>query len=41
MIKLVCFGVRETEVPYFNELNKKFGYELKLVKKKMHLILKN
>ena len=31
MIKLVCFGVRETEVPYFNELNKKFGYELKLV----------
>ena len=31
MIKIVCFGVRETEVPYFNKLNEKFGYELKLV----------
>ena len=31
MIKIVCFGVRETEVSYFNKLNEKFGYELKLV----------
>ncbi|MGL5152375.1 MAG: 2-hydroxyacid dehydrogenase [Clostridium sp.] len=31
MIKLVCYGVRETEVPYFNEINKKFGYDIKLV----------
>ena len=31
MIKIVCFGVRETEVPYFHKLNEKFGYELKLV----------
>ncbi|WP_297637679.1 2-hydroxyacid dehydrogenase [uncultured Clostridium sp.] len=31
MIKLVCYGVRETEVPYFNEINKKFGYDLKLI----------
>lgn len=31
MTKIVCFGVRPTEVPYFNEINKKFGYELKLV----------
>lgn len=31
MIKIVCFGVRETEVPYFNKLNEKYGYELKLV----------
>ena len=31
MIKIVCFGVRETEVPYFNKLNEEFGYELKLV----------
>ena len=31
MIKIVCFGVRDTEVPYFHNLNEKFGYELKLV----------
>ena len=31
MIKIVCFGVRETEVPYFHKLNEDFGYELKLV----------
>lgn len=31
MIKLVCYGVRETEVPYFKEINKKFGYDIKLV----------
>lgn len=31
MIKIVCFGVRDTEVPYFHKLNEKFGYELKLV----------
>lgn len=31
MTKIVCFGVRPTEVPYFNEINKKFGYDLKLV----------
>ena len=28
MIKIVCFGVRETEVPYFHKLNEKFGYEI-------------
>lgn len=31
MIKIVCFGVRDTEVPYFHKLNEEFGYELKLV----------
>lgn len=31
MIQLVCYGVRETEVPYFEEINKKFGYDIKLV----------
>ena len=31
-IKLVCFGVRETEVEFFNKLNK-YGYDLKLVEK--------
>lgn len=31
MIKLVCYGVRETEVPYFEKLNEKFGYNIKLV----------
>ena len=31
MIRIVCFGVRPTEVPYFNEINKKFGYELELI----------
>lgn len=30
-MKIVCFGVRETEVPYFHNLNEKYGYELKLV----------
>lgn len=29
-IKLVCYGVRDTEVEYFHKLNK-YGYELKLV----------
>ena len=28
MIKLVCYGVRETEVKYFEEINKKFGYDI-------------
>lgn len=31
MVKLVCYGVRETEVPFFEEINKKFGYDIKLV----------
>lgn len=31
MIKIVCFGVRATEVPYFNTINEKFGFDLKLV----------
>ncbi|MEG0295641.1 MAG: 2-hydroxyacid dehydrogenase [Clostridium sp.] len=31
MVKLVCYGVRETEVPYFENINKKFGYDIKLV----------
>ena len=31
-IKLVCFGVRETEVEFFKKLNK-YGYDLKLVNK--------
>ncbi|MBW6411750.1 2-hydroxyacid dehydrogenase [Clostridium weizhouense] len=31
MVKLVCYGVRETEVPYFEKINKKFGYDIKLV----------
>ncbi|MGG7078116.1 2-hydroxyacid dehydrogenase [Clostridium sardiniense] len=31
-IKLVCFGVRETEVEFFHKLNK-YGYDLKLVEK--------
>nr|WP_302595514.1 2-hydroxyacid dehydrogenase [uncultured Cellulosilyticum sp.] len=31
MIKIVCYGVRPTEVPYFNKINEKFGYDLKLV----------
>lgn len=31
MIKMVCFGVRDTEVEYFNKLNEEYGYELKLV----------
>lgn len=30
-MKIVCFGVRETEVPYFHKINEDFGYELKLV----------
>ncbi len=35
MIKLVCYGVRETEVPYFHKLNEEFGYDLTLVEKKL------
>lgn len=31
MIKIVCFGVRPTEVPYFIEINEKFGFDLELV----------
>ncbi len=31
MIQVVCYGVRPTEVPYFHEINKKFGFDLKLV----------
>ena len=31
MIKLVCFGVREKEVAFFNKLNEAYGYDLKLV----------
>lgn len=31
MVKLVCYGVRDTEVPFFEEINKKFGYDIKLV----------
>lgn len=31
MTKIVCYGVRDTEVPYFHKLNEDFGYELKLV----------
>lgn len=29
--KIVCYGVRETEIPYFHQLNEKFGYELELI----------
>lgn len=29
--KIVCYGVRETEVPYFHQLNERFGYELELI----------
>lgn len=36
MIKLVCYGVRETEVPYFHKLNEDFGYELTLVEKNLN-----
>ena len=31
MMKVVCYGVRPTEVPYFEEISKKFNFELKLV----------
>ena len=31
MVKLVCYGVRKTEVKYFEDINKKFGFELKLI----------
>lgn len=31
MTKVVCYGVRPTEVPYFNQINQKFGFDLKLV----------
>lgn len=31
MIKIVCYGVRETEVEFFNKINKNYGYDLKLV----------
>ena len=31
MLKLVCYGVRDTEVEYFNKLNT-FNYDLKLIK---------
>ena len=30
--KIVCFGVRDYEVPYFNELGKKYDYDLVLKK---------
>ncbi len=30
--KMICFGVRDYEVPYFNELGKKYDYELVLSK---------
>lgn len=36
MIKLVCYGVRETEVPYFHKLNEEFGYDLTLVEKNLN-----
>lgn len=31
MIKVVCYGVRPTEVPYFTQINERFGFDLKLV----------
>ncbi|MDO4536222.1 MAG: 2-hydroxyacid dehydrogenase [Clostridium perfringens] len=31
MTKMICYGVRATEVPYFHKLNEAYGYELKLV----------
>ncbi|MGL5243802.1 MAG: 2-hydroxyacid dehydrogenase [Sarcina sp.] len=31
MIKLVCYGVRETEAKYFNKLNESFNYNLDLI----------
>ncbi|WP_338972014.1 NAD(P)-dependent oxidoreductase [Spiroplasma endosymbiont of Panorpa germanica] len=27
-MKMICYGVRDTEKEFFNEINKKFGYEL-------------
>ncbi|AYE34137.1 2-hydroxyacid dehydrogenase [Clostridium septicum] len=33
-IKLVCYGVRDTEVPFFHKLNK-YGYQLVLVNKNL------
>lgn len=31
MLKLVCYGVRESEVEYFHKLNEEFKYDLELV----------
>ncbi|SHK36747.1 D-lactate dehydrogenase [Clostridium cavendishii DSM 21758] len=31
MLKLVCYGVRDSEVEYFHKLNEDFGYDLELV----------
>ncbi len=30
-IKMVCYGVRKTERPFFEQLNEKYGYELTLI----------
>ena len=30
MTKLVCYGVRLTEVPFFHEINKKFGTNIEV-----------
>ena len=35
MIKLVCYGVRDTEVEYFNKLNV-YNYDLKLISKNLN-----
>ena len=35
MIKLVCYGVRESEVKYFNKLNT-YNYDLKLINKNLN-----
>ncbi|WP_031542026.1 NAD(P)-dependent oxidoreductase [Mesoplasma photuris] len=31
-MKIVCYGVRDTEKPFFENINSKFGYELVLIK---------
>lgn len=30
-MKILCYGVRDVELPFFENLNKKFGYEIKCV----------
>ncbi len=30
-IKMVCYGVRKTERPFFEKLNEKYGYDLTLI----------
>lgn len=35
-MKLLCYGVRDVERPFFEELNKKFGYDLVLTKEMLN-----